>query len=173
MTSVLDRVAALLRESGGRGNEPAGGTEPVRDDAGDTGESETGGTESDSAAGHERERGDRAVRTVAAVLQSSPEGLRKYTAALTVQGGEIAAVEPGLLVRQFQVREGGVGNGFVRVRAVDFNGEARHVDAAAPLFTVRFDRPVPADGVSLSVESATDHALEPVPGDRFRLTVVE
>lgn len=173
MTSVLDRIAALLGEPGGRGNEPDDGAGTVTDDDSDVEGSDTGVTDSSTTPDHEREREDREVRTVAAVLQSSPEGLRKYTAALTVQGGEIAAVEPGVLVRQFQVREGGVGSGFVRVRAVDFNGEARHVDAAAPLFTVRFDRPVPADGVSLSVESATDHALEPVPGDRFRLTVVE
>lgn len=156
MTSIVDRLAALFREPREAATTPGDGDGPSTDGgrSGDDGDDE------------------RSVGEVAAVVGPSAEGVRRYTAALSVAGGEIAAVEPGALERHFEVREGGAGTGFVRVRAVDFSGEARRVEGAIVLFSVALAAPTPASDVSLSVESIVDHADEAVPADRVRLNVV-
>jgi hypothetical protein len=152
MTSLVERLASLLRA-------------PGRGDAEDRGPGVRGGV--DGALDAET------VRAVAAVVGPVPEGVRTYTATVRARSGVITEVAPELLAGQFQVRDGGRGESHARVRAVDFAGEARVVDAPTPLFVVRLAGPVPASSLSLSVESMVNHADERVSPDRVRLTVVE
>lgn len=119
------------------------------------------------------EQTDRA-RTVAVVVTDSPEGVQKYTASVVCDGeGTVEAVEAGALSNHFETHEGGPGEAGVTARAVDFTGEARHATEPTRLFTVTFDRPVPAAAIRLTVASMVDHAGERVPNDRVRFEVVE
>jgi hypothetical protein len=156
MTSLVERLASLFRAPSERAR---------RRGRGRRGRDGTGGV--DGALDAET------VRAVAAVVEPVPEGVRTYTATVRARCGVVADVTPERLARHFQVREGGPGEEYVRVRAVDFDGEVRSLDAPTPLFVVRLAGSVPASSLSLSVESMADHAGERVPPDRVRLTVVE
>ncbi|XVH31196.1 hypothetical protein ACNS7O_12485 [Haloferacaceae archaeon DSL9] len=115
-----------------------------------------------------------AASAVAVVVADSPDGVQKYTASISCAAdAEIAAVESGRLERFFEVIEGGEGARFVRARAVDMTGEARHAADPTTLFTVRFADPVPVAEISLSVESLIDHAGERIGMERVRFDALE
>jgi hypothetical protein len=152
VTSLVERLASLLRA-------------PGREDAERRGDGEAGGVEGALDA--------ETVRAVAAVVGPVRAGVRTYTVTVRARCGVVAEVTPELLARHFQLRDGGPGESHARVRAVDFAGEARSLEAPAPLFVVRLAGAVPASSLSLSVESMADHDGERVPPDRVRLTVVD
>jgi hypothetical protein len=155
VTSLVERLASLLRAPGDRDRDGDGERRGRR---------ESGGVEGALDA--------ETVRAVAAVVGPVPAGVRTYTVTVRARCGVIADVSPALLARHFQLRDGGPGESHVRVRAVDFAGEARSVAAPTPLFVVRLAGAVPASSLSLSVESMADHGGERVSPDRVRLTVV-
>jgi len=110
---------------------------------------------------------------VAVVVQRAPAGVERYTAAVRVDGGDIAAIEPGALAAHFRVADGGVGSARARLRAVDFRGEAPPGDGPVPLFTLRFAEPVAPSAVDLTVESLVDHDGEAIGRDAVRFTALD
>ena len=113
------------------------------------------------------------ARAVSVVVDASAEGVQKYTARVACEAGEIEAVEPGALEAFFEVAEGGEGSRFVRARAVDMTGEARHIEAPTPLFEVRFTEPVDLQSIRLTFETIIDHAGETVPNESLRFDAIE
>lgn len=113
------------------------------------------------------------TQAVSVVVDASPEGVQKYTARVACDGGEIEAVEPGVLERFFQIVEGGEGSQFVRARAVDMTGEARHINDPTPLFRLRFAEPVDLSSIRLHFESILDHEGETVPNESLRFDAIE
>jgi len=113
------------------------------------------------------------TRAVSVVVDASAEGVQKYTAHVACKGGEIEAVEPGALERFFEIVEGGDGSRFVRVRAVDMTGEARHIDEPTPLFTIRFTEPVALSAIQLNFETIIDHDGETVSTESLRFDAIE
>jgi len=163
--SLFERVADAFREP----------------DAAD--ESEVDVTDSDDAAGSGDESVDESAgnganeRTAAvvAVCQQAPDGIRTYTIEIDAEsadGTEITEVVPGLLEAHFEVVEGGVGEDHVTVRAVDFRGEARTVEAET-LVGVRFAEPVSLADVRMRLLAAEDHGGDTLPSEWFRIAAVE
>lgn len=113
------------------------------------------------------------ARVVSVVVDASPEGVQKYTARVACEGGEIEAVEPGALEAFFEIAEGGAGSQFVRARAVDMRGEARHIQEPTSLFKVRFTEPVDLQSIRLTFETIIDHAGETVPNESLRFDAIE
>jgi hypothetical protein len=113
------------------------------------------------------------TQAVSVVVDASPEGVQKYTARVACDDGEIESVEAGALERFFEIVEGGEGSRFVRARAVDMTGEARHIDEPTPLFTVRFTEPVDLAAISLHFETILDHEGEGVPNESLRFNAIE
>lgn len=113
------------------------------------------------------------TRAVSVVVDAAPEGVQKYTARVACDAGEIEAVEPGTLEAFFEVVEGGTGSRFVRARAVDMTGEARHIETPTPLFTVRFAEPVDLSAIRLTFETIVDHEGETVPNESLRFDAIE
>jgi hypothetical protein len=145
--SLVDRLARLFREPAAADAEPP--TDAYRGDGG----------------GEDAARSD----AVAVVVQDPPAGVRRYE--LTVRGDTpVETVDPGLLTRLFETFD--EGRGVVRARAVDVDGHGTDIEAATPLFTVRFVDPVVTETVSLD-GTLTGHDEEPVPWSRVRLTPVE
>ncbi|QZX99058.1 hypothetical protein [Halobaculum rubrum] len=163
--SLFERVADAFREPG----------------AGDG--SEVDMTDSDDAAGsgdgpadEPAENGaDERTDAVVAVCQRAPDGIRTYTIEIDAEaadGAEVTEVTPGLLEAHFEVVEGGVGEDHVTVRAVDFRGEARTVEAGT-LVGVRFAAPVAPANVRMRLLSAEDHGGDTLPSEWFRIAAVE
>lgn len=113
------------------------------------------------------------TRAVAVIVDTSPDGVQKYTARVACEGGEIETVEAGALQRFFEIVEGGAGSQFVRARAVDMTGEARHITEPTPLFTVRFAEPVALSAIQLNFETIIDHDGEAVPAEALRFDALE
>ncbi|ATW87960.1 hypothetical protein halTADL_1167 [Halohasta litchfieldiae] len=113
------------------------------------------------------------TRAVSVVVDASPEGVQKYTARVACDDGEIESVDPGALERFFEIVEGGEGSRFVRTRAVDMTGEARHIEEPTPLFSVRFTEPVDLTAISLHFETILDHDSEDVPTESLRFNAIE
>ena len=113
------------------------------------------------------------ARAVSVVVDASAEGVQKYTARVACEGGEIEAVEAGALEAFFEIAEGGAGSRFVRARAVDMRGEARHIQEPTPLFEVRFSEPVELPSIRLTFETIIDHAGETVPNESLRFDAIE
>ncbi|MFC6785740.1 hypothetical protein [Halobaculum halobium] len=160
--SLFERVADAFREPGAGDESEADVTDP--DDAAGSGDDST---TADGAA----ERTD----AVVAVCQQAPDGVRTYTIAIDAgdaERAEITEVAPALLEAHFEVVEGGVGDDHVTVRAVDFRGEARTVDAET-LVGVRFAEPVPLADVRMRLLSAEDHGGDTLPAEWFRIASVE
>lgn len=188
--SLFERLARLFREPGTVGETTASG-EPLdgarersgRDDPHrqrttgnrrqDGGDKPTAGSdgEDSSPAGSDADPPSSDARTdaVAVVAQAPPEGVRRYELTLRAEV-PVAGVEPGLLTSLFETFD--EGPGVVRARAVDVDGRGSSVEAAAPLFVVRFAEPVDPETVSLD-GSIDGHDEEPVPWSRVRLTPVD
>jgi hypothetical protein len=114
------------------------------------------------------------TQAVSVVVDAAPEGVQKYTARVACdETTEIETVEPGVLERFFETVEGGQGSQFVRARAVDMTGEARHIEAPTPLFTVRFAEPVALSSIRLHFETILDHDGETVPNESLRFDAIE
>ena len=113
------------------------------------------------------------TRAVSVVVDAAPEGVQKYTARVACDGGEIEAVEPGALEAFFEIAEGGEGSRFVRARAVDMRGEARHIEESTPLFEVRFTESVDLQSIRLTFETIIDHDGETVPNESLRFDAIE
>mgnify|MGYP006270776447 CR=1 FL=1 len=118
-------------------------------------------------------QGAETARAVSVLVSQSPEGVRKYTARVACEAGEIAAVEAGVLEAFFEIDEGGPGHQFVRARAVDMTGEARHIQEPTPLFEVRFADPVDLQSIRLTFETIQDHTGETVPDEALRFDAIE
>jgi len=162
--SLFERVAAAFREPDD--GDPAVRTEDrAVTDADD-------GVDAGDADGGDDPPADGATSAVVAVCQRAPEGIRTYTIEIAAEGAEITEVAPELLTAHFEVVEGGVGHGSVRVRAVDFRGEARHVEAET-LVGVRFAAAVPLSDVRMRLVSAEDHDGDTLPSEWFRIASVE
>ncbi|WP_277555507.1 hypothetical protein [Halobaculum limi] len=162
--SLFERIAAALREPGADD-----GTTDGADRTSGSGHTE-GATVSDGGDAHD---GDEDLTdAVVAVCQRAPEGIRTYTLTVTAEGGEITEVAPGLLEAHFEVVDGGEGDDHVTVRAVDFQGEARHVEAET-LVGVRFAEPIPLADVRMRLVGAEDHAGETLSSKSFRIAAVE
>ena len=112
------------------------------------------------------------ARTVSVVVDASAEGVQKYTARVS-SAAEIEAVEAGALEQFFEIADGGEASQFVRARAVDMTGEARHIDEPTSLFRVRFVEPVELQSIRLHFETIIDHAGEKVPGESLRFDAIE
>ncbi len=112
------------------------------------------------------------ARVVRVVVDASPDGVQKYTARVA-SDGEIEAIEAGALEQFFEIVEGGEGSQFVRARAVDMTGEARHIDEPTTLFDVAFAEPVDLQSIRLQFETIIDHAGETVPGESLRFDAIE
>jgi len=110
---------------------------------------------------------------VAVVVRESADGVQKYTARVTTDGGMIEAVEAGALSSHFEVDDGGPGESFVVARAIDFTGEAPTVAEPTTLFTVRFAEPLSVDDIELSVEALVDHDGGNVPTEQVAFRAVE
>ncbi|WP_435065025.1 hypothetical protein [Halobaculum sp. EA56] len=178
--SLFERVAAAFREPGagavdGDGDENGDGRKPTEGDRavtdGEGSGADGGGRDAEADDGRGPDPGE-LTDAVVAVCQRAPEGIRTYTIEVAAEGAEITEVAPGLLEAHFEVVEGGVGTDGVTVRAVDFRGEARSVEAET-LVGVRFAEPVPLADVRMRLVSAEDHDGETLPPDRFRLAAVE
>lgn len=113
------------------------------------------------------------ARAVGVLVSHSPDGVQKYTARVACEDGEIAAVDAGALEAFFEVDEGGPGHQFVRARAVDMTGEARHIDEPTALFEVRFSEPVELQSIRLTFETIVDHDGETVPNESLRFDAIE
>ncbi|MFD1640815.1 hypothetical protein [Halohasta litorea] len=113
------------------------------------------------------------TQAVCVVVDAAPEGVQKYTARVACDEGEIESVEPGALERFFEIIEGGVGSRFVRARAVDMTGEARHIQEPTPLFEIRFTEPVDLSSIRLTFETIIDHDGETVPNESLRFDAIE
>ena len=113
------------------------------------------------------------TRAVSVVVDTSAEGIQKYTARVACTGGTIEAVDAGALTRFFEVVEGGAGSQFVRARAVDMTGEARHIEEPTTLFSVRFDQPVDLSAIQLTFETIIDHDGETVSTESLRFDAIE
>ncbi|UIO99015.1 hypothetical protein Hbl1158_10775 [Halobaculum sp. CBA1158] len=168
--SLFERVAAAFREPDADGSEEPPGDGGVTDPAG-------GGDDADPADDGDEEHADEehadeATDAVVAVCQRAPDGIRTYTVEVVAEGAEIAEVAPGLLEAHFEVVEGGVGEDRVTVRAVDFRGEARSVEAET-LVGVRFAEPVPRSEVRMRLVAGEDHDGDTLPSESFRLASVE
>jgi hypothetical protein len=92
---------------------------------------------------------------VQVVLNGAPNGLRRYN--LSVTGPtDITDIEPGLIGGQeFQLRDGGVGNQSVTVRAADVGQRVGPFTGSRTLVTVRFEGVVDLENVSLTVFDLT------------------
>jgi hypothetical protein len=143
------------------------GTDGIGDAVGER-DDPTGG-DSDTDADDAATNVETVTDAVAVVVQSPPAGVRRFE--LTVRAdAAIAGVDPDLLTMHFETFDDGPG--VVRARAVDVEGRGREIEAAAPLFVVRFERPVDPDTVALD-GSLDGHDEEPVPWSRVRLTPLE
>ncbi|MFO7833903.1 MAG: hypothetical protein R6V31_07580 [Halohasta sp.] len=118
-------------------------------------------------------QGAETARAVSVLVSAAPEGVQKYTARVACEDGEIGAVDAGALEAFFEVDEGGPGHQFVRARAVDMTGEARHIEEPTPLFAVRFSEPVELSSIRLTFETILDHAGERVPDEALRFDAIE
>lgn len=165
--SLFERIAAALREPGA-GDERTTADSGDLSDKPDTDTGEATVSDGGDVAGDDGETTD----AVVAVCQRAPEGIRTYTLTVTAEGSEITAVAPGLLEAHFEVVDGGEGDDHVTVRAVDFRGEARHVEAET-LVGVRFAEPIPLADVRMRLVGAEDHAGETLPSAQFRIAAVE
>lgn len=163
--SLFERVADAFREPGADDEAEADVTDP--DDAVGSG---------DDPADEPAERsGDERTAAVVAVCQQAPDGIRTYTIEIDAgdaEGAEITEVAPGLLEAHFEVVDGGVGTDHVTVRAVDFRGEARTVEAET-LVGVRFAEPVSLADVRMRLLAAEDHGGDTLPSEWFRISAVE
>lgn len=169
--SLVNRLARLFRE-------PAADSTSVRDaPSGTSPDADASTAQADADAPSDAYRADGGADAsppgrsdaLAVVVQSPPAGVRRYE--LTVRADTaVEAVDPGLLTRLFETFD--EGTGVVRARAVDVDGRGTDVEAATPLFTVRFVDPVDPETVSLD-GTLTGHDEEPVPWSRLRLTPVE
>ncbi|SHH63250.1 hypothetical protein [Halobaculum gomorrense] len=161
--SLFERVTDAFRESGAREDPERDAGEPVTDSdgAGGSGDGPVGG-------GPANERTD----AIVAVCQRATDGVRTYTIEIDAAGAEITEVAPGLLEAHFEVAEGGVGADHVTVRAVDFRGEARTVEAET-LVGVRFAESVPLSDVQMRLVAAEDHGGDTLPSELFRIAAVE
>ncbi|MFC7137146.1 hypothetical protein [Halobaculum litoreum] len=160
--SLFERIADAFREPDARA--PSTEAAVTDDDAG-PGEESAGEDPAEPAA-------DDLTDAVVAVCQRAPEGIRTYTIEVTAEGGEIVEVAPGLLEAHFEVVDGGVGADRVTVRAVDFRGEARRVEAET-LVGVRLADPVPMADVRMRLVAAEDHDGDTLPSEWFRIASVE
>lgn len=114
------------------------------------------------------------TQAVSVVVDAAPEGVQKYTARVACdETTEIETVDAGALERFFEIIEGGAGSQFVRARAVDMTGEARHIQEPTPLFTVRFVEPVALSAIRLHFETIIDHEGETVPTESLRFNAIE
>lgn len=162
--SLFERIADAFREPDARATgTAASGEGAVSDDGADAGSGPGTGTDADP---------DELTDAVVAVCQRAPEGIRTYTVEVTAEGGEIVEVAPGLLEAHFEVVDGGVGDSTVTVRAVDFRGEARSVEAET-LVGVRLAEPVPLSDVRMRLVAAEDHDGDTLPSEWFRIASVE
>jgi len=118
-------------------------------------------------------QGTETARAVSVLVSQSPEGVQKYTARVACEDGDITAVDAGALEAFFEVDEGGPGHRFVRARAVDMTGEARHIEEPTPLFAVRFAEPVDLQSIRLTFETILDHDGQTVPNDALRFDAIE
>ncbi|MFC7071447.1 hypothetical protein [Halobaculum lipolyticum] len=163
--SLFERIADAFREPGARATgSAASGVGAVSEDA-DGAESADAGDDGPTDAAE-------LTDAVVAVCQRAPEGIRTYTIEVTAEGGEITEVVPGLLEAHFEVVDGGVGADRVTVRAVDFRGEARSVEAET-LVGVRLAEPVPVADVRMRLVAAEDHDGDTLPSEWFRVASVE
>ncbi|PSQ08053.1 hypothetical protein BRC97_01345 [Halobacteriales archaeon QS_6_71_20] len=184
--SLFERVAAAFREPGaadgadGDATEGTadGGGRPVSNGSDDPSAGTDGGDAGEGAAADGRSGSDddgpaddETTDAVVAVCQRAPEGVRTYTLDVEAEGAEVVEVTPGVLEAHFEVIEGGVGHDSVRVRAVDFRGEARRVEAET-LVGVRFAAPVPLPDVRMRLVSAEDHDGDTLPSEWFRIASV-
>lgn len=160
--SLFDQLRALLSEPGegsGRDSSDAVASDAAPD-----------GGDPDDAPGP---GASRTAAGVAVIVQRAPAGVEKYTADVRVDGGEIAAVEPGALAAHFRVAAGGVGADRASLRAVDFRGEAAPGDGPVPLFTLRFAEPVPPSAIDLTIESLVGHDGAAIDRDAVRFTALD
>lgn len=171
--SLFERVAEAFREPGAQKSPERGAGEPVTDgEGGPAGEPTDDASGGDAGGAGSETDGDERTDAVVAVCQRAPDGIRTYTIEVTADGAEITAVAPGLLEAHFEVVEGGVGGDSVTVRAVDFRGEARTVEAET-LVGVRFAEPVPLADVRMRLVAAEDHGGDTLPSEWFRIAAVE
>jgi hypothetical protein len=162
---LLGRLLELFREPTGTGATDEGGPRRARAD----GDDRSGDATHGAAASDRGEAGDGDTDAIAVVVQAPPAGVRRFELTL---GADVAVtgVDPELLTSHFEAFDEGTGT--VRARAVDMEGHGRTIEAAAPLFVVRFDAPVDPDTVSLD-GTIDGHDEEPVPWSRVRLTPVD
>lgn len=115
---------------------------------------------------------DARTDSVEVLIAESADGIRRFSLRITTDDGKITAVEPGALTSHFEVDDGGVGDQRVVARAVDFNGEARHITEPTRLVAVSFDTPIPLETIDLGIDSMVDHLDDPVDESavRFRAT---
>ncbi|MFC7096230.1 hypothetical protein [Halobaculum marinum] len=163
--SLFERIADAFREPGARAETAAEGSVSDDPDA-------DADPDGDAGSGDDEADPNELTDAVVAVCQRAPEGIRTYTIEITAEGGEITEVAPGLLEAHFEVVDGGVGEDAVTVRAVDFRGEARTVDAET-LVGVRLAEPVPLADVQMRLLSAEDHDGDTLPSEWFRIAAVE
>ena len=171
--SLFERIADAFREPGAR-TDGGGEADPdadsrAREESEGVAVTDDGGS---GGADAPEPDPDELTDAVVAVCQRAPEGIRTYTIEVTAAGGEITEVAPGLLEAHFEVVDGGVGAESVTVRAVDFRGEARHVEAET-LVGVRLAEPVPLSDVRMRLVGAEDHGGDTLPSEWFRIASVE
>lgn len=116
---------------------------------------------------------DAQTDTVEVLVAESAEGIKRFSLQITTDDGQITAVEPGALTSHFEVSDGGVGGRRVVARAVDFNGEARHITEPTRLVAVTFDTPIPLATIDLGIGSMVDHLDDPVEESAVRFRAVE
>ena len=163
--TLFERVADAFREPGADEGAEADVTDP--DDAVGSGDEPADGSAEHGA--------DERTAAVVAVCQRAPDGVRTYTIEIDAgdaDGAEITEIAPGLLEAHFEVVNGGVGADHVTVRAVDFRGEARTVEAET-LVGVRFAEPVSLSAVRMRLLGAEDHGGDTLPSEWFRISAVE
>ncbi|WP_318569670.1 hypothetical protein [Salinigranum marinum] len=168
---VLSRLLRLFREptdgAAATGTTDDGGSRRARADG--DGQSGSASEDRGGAASDRGDGGDGDTDAIAVVVQAPPAGIRRFE--LTLRAGvPVTDVDPELLTSHFEAFDEGTGT--VRARAVDMEGHGRTIEAAAPLFVVRFGAPVDPDTVSLD-GTVDGHDEEPVPWSRVRLTPVD
>ena len=164
---VLGRLLRLFREPTDGAAETERDGDPRRGRA--DGDDHSGGAGGNHGAAARGDGGGGDTDAVAVVVQAPSAGVRRFELTLRADV-TVTGVDPELLTSHFEAFDEGTGT--VRARAVDMEGHGRTVEAAAPLFVVRFDAPVDPDTVSLD-GTIDGHDEEPVPWSRVRLTPVD
>lgn len=113
--------------------------------------------------------------TVEVRLAGAPEGVQKYQCRVEQDGqAAITSVESMLIDgNEFQVVNGGVDSASVVVRAADISESVGAFEGTRAVFSLTFNGEVTEERLSMSVPTATDDTGEPIPADRWELTVAD